>query len=86
MNNAIDAVVFSLSASQRMLDFFTADLKGPDWLHRPCPKANCAAWIVGHLVMAERRVLTNFGVADLPALPDGFEKRFARDETVAGRE
>jgi hypothetical protein len=84
MNTATEALAYSLNASKQMLDTHTADLKGDDWLHRICPKANCAAWIVGHLVLVERRVLTFAGVKDLPPLPEGFEKRFARDETAPG--
>jgi hypothetical protein len=71
-----------LSASKLMVDMHTADLRGSDWLHRATPMANCAAWTVGHLVIADRRVLTLLGVTDLPELPEGFEKRFARDETA----
>src|SRR5207248_7744662 len=30
--------------------------------------------------LADRRWLRELGLGDLPSLPDGFEKRFARDE------
>src|SRR5688572_955972 len=58
---------------------FLADLSPQDYLHRPAPKANCAAWIVGHLALSDRGVLKRLG-APLPELPEGFEKRFSRDE------
>ena len=80
MSDARTWIAFSLSRSQQVLDLFLADLKPEDYLHRPVPKANCAAWIVGHLTLAERRWLKEIGAGDLPSLPDGFEKRFARDE------
>jgi hypothetical protein len=82
MNSPNDALVYGLAVSKQTLDAFIADFKGADWLHRVAPKANCAAWIVGHLVLTERRALTIGGVKDLPALPQGFEQRFARDETA----
>jgi len=74
-----DVIVHSLSTALMVLGRFCDDLKPEELLHRITPKANCAAWTIGHLVVSERRGLTTFGVP-LPALPDGFEKRFSRDE------
>jgi hypothetical protein len=71
----------SLAASQRMIAMFTADLSPADMLHRPCPGANCAAWIVGHLILTERMLHRAIGVTS-PALPEGFEAKFARDEVA----
>ncbi len=84
MKNANEAIAYGIETSQRMVNQYTADLKGDEWLHRPCPKANCAAWIIGHLIMSDRRMLTTLGVTDLPALPTGFEKRFSRDADAPG--
>ena len=70
----------SLAASQMLMHRYLDDLKSDEFLHRPTPKANCAAWTVGHLIVTERMALTRWGVADLPPLPDGFDKRFSRDE------
>jgi hypothetical protein len=84
MQTAGQTIAYALRASRQQLDMFTADLKGSDWLHRPSPKANCAAWIVGHLILADRRPMGLLGASDLPTLPEGFEKRFARDETAPG--
>ena len=75
-----DAIAHNLTAAGALLERFTADLTPKDYLHRPCAGGNCAAWIVGHLVLTERSALGRFNVTDLPALPEGFEKRFARDE------
>ena len=74
-----DVIVHSLSAAQMVMGRFCDDLKPDEMLHRTTPKANCAAWTIGHLVLSERRALTVFGVTP-PPLPDGFEKRFSRDE------
>ena len=79
MTSANDAIAFALTTSQTLFKRFTADLSPQDYLHRPTPKANCAAWIVGHLALSDRSVLKRLG-APLPELPDGFEKRFSRDE------
>src|SRR5213596_2411696 len=80
MQTINDAIVRALTQSQLMLNRMTADLTPQEYLHRPCAKANCAAWTIGHLVLSERNALKRLGVSDLPPLPEGFEKRFSRDE------
>jgi len=80
MQSANETLAHSLTNSKFMLHRFTDDLKSEDFLHRPTPKANCTAWLVGHLALADRRMLTLLGAGDLPSLPAGFEKQFSRDE------
>jgi len=80
--NAADLIVQSLTASQALLLRHVADLTPAEYLHRVAPTGNCTAWLLGHLVLTERRPLTLLGQADLPPLPEGFEKRFARDATA----
>jgi hypothetical protein len=83
MPTANDVLVHSLTASAAQLGRYTADLTPQEYLHRPCAGGNTTAWIIGHLVLTDRNALTRAGAADLPALPDGFEKRFARDAEAA---
>jgi len=82
MTTATDALARGIESAMRLTLMMTEDLKGSDWLHRPCAGANCAAWTVGHLVITSRMMMSKAGGGDLPALPDGFEKRFARDESA----
>ncbi|HMO24967.1 MAG TPA: DinB family protein [Tepidisphaeraceae bacterium] len=84
MTHAQESLSKLLEQSAGMLKWFVEDLKPAEWLHRPAPKANCAAWLVGHLALTDRRVLGMLGATDLPALPEGFEQRFARDESAPG--
>ena len=79
MATANDAIAFALTTSQTLLKRFIADLRQQDYLHRPAPKANCAAWIVGHLALSDRGSLKRIG-APLPELPAGFEHKFSREE------
>ena len=79
MPTATDVLVHALSCTQLMVQRFTADLGPADYLHRPTPKANCAAWTLGHLALSDRHVLKQLGI-ELPPLPEGFDKRFSRDE------
>lgn len=80
MNQPSEALALGIEHATSLFMDMTNDLKGDDWLHRPCNQANCAAWTTGHLVLTARSMMKRCGVTDLPALPEGFEKRFARDE------
>lgn len=80
MWTAATATAFALDASKKYLDRLLDDLSASDWLCRPTAKANCAAWIVGHLIISDRSALKRAGATDLPALPEGFEQRFGRGE------
>jgi len=82
VNTAADAISHALNVSLALLRRYCADLKPEEYLHRPVPKGNCAAWILGHLILSERRPLLLLG-ADLPPLPEGFEGRFPREESAA---
>ena len=79
MPTANDVIVHSLYTSMIVLGRFCDDLRPDEFLHRITPQANCAAWIVGHLALSDRAALKRIG-APLPELPEGFEKRFSRDE------
>ena len=79
MPTASDVIVHALTCTHLMVNRFTADLQPAEYLHRPTPKANCAAWTMGHLALSDRNCLKKLG-GELPPLPDGFEKRFSRDE------
>jgi len=82
MNQPADALALGIEHATRLFMKMTEDLSGNDWLHRPCDAANCAAWTAGHLVLTSRSMMKRCGITDLPALPEGFEKCFARDETA----
>jgi DinB family protein len=84
MSDTNNMLVYTLTTSQQMINGFLADLTPSDYLHRPVPKANCAAWIVGHLTLTDRRALGRLDVKDLPEIPADFETRFARSEEAAG--
>jgi uncharacterized damage-inducible protein DinB len=84
MTDANNMLIYTLTTSQQMINGFLADLSPQDYLFRVTPKANCAAWIAGHLTLTDRRVLGRLDVKDLPEIPADFEARFARSEEAAG--
>jgi hypothetical protein len=79
LNSLNDAIVYVLEKSKAGLHRLTDDLSPQEYLHRPTPKANCVAWLIGHLALTDRRVLQRLD-APLPEIPDGFEHQFSRDE------
>jgi hypothetical protein len=80
MNQPAEALGLGISHATSIVMSYTEDLKGDEWVHRPCATANCAAWTLGHLIIAARGMMTRAGATDLPSLPEGFEKRFGRGE------
>jgi hypothetical protein len=81
MPTSNDTLVHSLTASKELILRYCNDLNPQEYLYRPTPKANCVAWLLGHLALTDRRVLgAVFGVTDLAALPPGFDKQFSREE------
>lgn len=82
MNSPNDPIAAAIEASSRMFLGFSEDLKDSDWTHRVCENAVPAAWIIGHLILSCRGMMQRCGMTEFPALPDGFEKRFARDESA----
>ena len=81
---ATDLLADNLMTSLKLLEAFAEPLSAEQLLHRPCAEANCAAWLLGHLVLTERSFLARVGVdeAAMPTLPEGFGDRFARSETA----
>ena len=79
----VDVIVFALKKAQFLIHRFVDDLKPHEFEHQPCDGANCAAWVLGHLALTDRRQLAWLGATDLPPLPDGFEQRFQTTRTKA---
>lgn len=79
-----EAIAYALHTSKIMAHRFLDDLKPGEFEYQPCPGANCAAWLLGHLTLVDRRTLKGLGILDLPNLPDGYENRFATTRTQAG--
>jgi hypothetical protein len=82
MSKIQDTLIFGIKSSKEMLDGFTADLKGSEWDHRAVPHSNCTAWLVGHLILVDRRALELAGVNDLPELPADFAAKFGRENNA----
>ena len=66
----------------RMVD----DLTPAEFRHQPCPGANNAAWVVGHLGVTARRTAERLGGANLPAVSDELAARLKVTKLPAGEQ
>ena len=71
----------AFSFNLEMLKMALADFSDADMLCRPVPKANHALWQLGHLVNSEVSLVGTCVPGSMPALPEGFDKRFGHDMT-----
>lgn len=78
-----EAILHNLRGGGPLVSMFTSDLTNEHLHHRVVPDANCAAWLLGHLILSERRAMMFLGTdeASLPALPsEDFAKKFGRSD------
>jgi hypothetical protein len=78
--NAKDAIRTALTSTQHLAGWFVSDLSDADLLVRPVPGANHIAWQLGHLAVADQRLIrSQFPDADYPELPAGFAELHRRE-------
>jgi hypothetical protein len=76
--NVKDAIRGALKSNQGLMQMTLADLTDADLLVRPVAGANHIAWQLGHLIVAENRMLKALG-GEGPALPAGFAEQHNKD-------
>lgn len=84
--NATDLTVRSMHFAGGIFEKMIADLSPQDLLHRPTKGANCAAWILGHLILAHRSMMKSLGGVPKTELPADFETRFSQKEGCPDRD
>ncbi len=73
------AIAHALKSTQYMLKMYLADLSDADLLVRPVPEANHIAWQLGHMIYAERAMMSKeFPQEKFPELPDGFVEQHSK--------
>jgi hypothetical protein len=76
---AKDAVKHALNSTQYIVKWYLSDLSDADLLVRPIPEANHIAWQLGHLVYAERGMMSKeFADIPFPELPAGFAQQHSK--------
>jgi hypothetical protein len=83
--NAKAAIKTTLTSTQQLLGWYLGDLSDADLLVRPVPAANHIAWQLGHVIIAEGRLLKEqIPAARFPELPAGFAEQ--HDKAMAAVE
>lgn len=63
----------------QMLKSTLADFSDADMLVRPAPSANHAAWMLGHLILSEMRLVAMINPSAPAPLPPDFAAKFSKD-------
>ena len=83
--HGVDVIRSALRSTQHLVTWFLGDLDDADLLVAPVAGANHIAWQVGHLLVAERYMIsTELPDAAYPELPAGFNEQHKNDSP--GRE
>ena len=80
--NAHEAIRGALNTSQFLLNMYVGDMSDEDLMTRVCPKANHAAWQMGHLIASENKILESIQPGSSPTLPDGFMEKHNKDAAL----
>jgi uncharacterized damage-inducible protein DinB len=82
--SVVHSVSYALTKSQQLLHRLTADFPREKFEYQASAGVNCLSWILGHLILVDRRQLTWLGLEDLPTLPDWFcEDHYNTTRTTA---
>jgi hypothetical protein len=76
---ALEAAVDNLKRNTGFVESTLADFTPAEMLARPCPKANHPTWQIGHLVVAEARMVNAASKGATPLPPTAFIDKFKKD-------
>jgi hypothetical protein len=77
---AIEMIIQSLNRSLEMMKPTLAEMSDTDMLTRPCPGANHPLWQIGHLCVAETKMVDAIKPGAMPELPAGFFEKFENNK------
>src|SRR3954467_13225773 len=75
----IESIVATLKRDVEMVKMTLADLSDAEMLVRPVAGANHATWQIGHLVVAESRLVNAAVPGAVPPPPDGYADKFNKE-------
>jgi len=79
------AIKNSLDTAKFVSMAYLEDLSDEQLMQRPHPQCNHIKWQLGHLIAAENQMINGVAPGAMPALPAGFNARYAK-ETAASNE
>lgn len=81
-----DTIAAAYRMAKVMMHRMIDDLAPSDFAHQPCPGANSATWILGHLAVTLRRTAIRLGAAALPEIPADLAAKFSQTKELAGNQ
>ena len=81
--NFQDAVRQQFTIADFMVNMYLSDLTDAEILVRPVPEANHIAWQLGHLIVAEKRLIDAAVPGKMPELPAGFMEQHSKDAAAS---
>lgn len=76
---ANEAIKIGIDMSAMVCTPYLDDLSDEDLMRRPHPGCNHLKWQMGHLISAEHSMINTVFPGSMPALPEGFEARYAKE-------
>ncbi|MCA9047196.1 MAG: DinB family protein [Planctomycetaceae bacterium] len=77
--NAREAIRLNIDMAQFCCNAYLEDLTDEELMQRPTPGCNHINWQIGHLVTADHDMVDAVAPGAMPALPDGFAARYAKE-------
>lgn len=78
-----DALKIGLDMAEFVSLAYLEDLTDADLMKRPTAGANHINWQIGHLIAAENSIMNGAIPGSMPALPDGFAAKYAKDTAAS---
>ena len=77
--NSREAIKLSLDMGNMVGLAYLEDMTDDELMQRPDPGCNHINWQIGHLIAAEHQIIEGVAPGAMPALPDGFAKRYGKE-------
>ncbi len=77
--DAREALKIPINMGRFITTAYLEDLGDEEMLHRPAEGANHIKWQLGHLIASEHNLVNAVCPGAMPALPDGFAERYAKE-------
>lgn len=81
--NAHGALKSAIGISDMVWTGYVKDLTEDEMFRRPCAGANHVTWQLGHLIVSEQQMIEGAVPGSMPALPDGFAARYAKETSTS---
>ena len=81
--NSREAIKVGLDMGQMVGLAYLEDMTDDELMQRPSPGCNHINWQIGHLIAAEHQIIEGVAPGSMPALPDGFAERYAKETATS---